>query len=66
MLRINEAPAIDVHVVQSVEPPGGMGGVRDFGHRSGSRQRDLCGHWQTAAHDAGRQRRLKELNPTGK
>jgi isoquinoline 1-oxidoreductase beta subunit len=25
MLRMNEAPAIDVHIVQSVEPPGGMG-----------------------------------------
>ena len=25
MLRINEAPAIDVHVVRSTEPPGGMG-----------------------------------------
>ena len=25
ILRINEAPAIEVHVVQSAEPPGGMG-----------------------------------------
>ncbi len=25
MLRINEAPAIEVHIVPSVEPPGGMG-----------------------------------------
>ena len=25
MLRINEAPAIDVHIVKSSEPPGGMG-----------------------------------------
>jgi isoquinoline 1-oxidoreductase beta subunit len=25
MLRMNEAPAIDVHIVQSTEPPGGMG-----------------------------------------
>jgi len=25
MLRMNEAPAIEVHVVQSSEPPGGMG-----------------------------------------
>jgi isoquinoline 1-oxidoreductase beta subunit len=25
MLRINEAPAIEVHVVESTEPPGGMG-----------------------------------------
>jgi isoquinoline 1-oxidoreductase beta subunit len=25
MLRINEAPDIEVHIVQSFEPPGGMG-----------------------------------------
>jgi isoquinoline 1-oxidoreductase subunit beta len=25
MLRINEAPAIEVHIVQNTEPPGGMG-----------------------------------------
>ena len=25
MLRINEAPAIEVHIVQNAEPPGGMG-----------------------------------------
>jgi isoquinoline 1-oxidoreductase beta subunit len=25
MLRINEAPAIEVHIVQNFEPPGGMG-----------------------------------------
>jgi isoquinoline 1-oxidoreductase beta subunit len=25
MLRMNEAPAIDVYIVQSFEPPGGMG-----------------------------------------
>jgi isoquinoline 1-oxidoreductase beta subunit len=25
VLRINEAPAVEVHIVQSSEPPGGMG-----------------------------------------
>jgi isoquinoline 1-oxidoreductase beta subunit len=25
ILRMNEAPAIEVHIVQSFEPPGGMG-----------------------------------------
>jgi isoquinoline 1-oxidoreductase subunit beta len=25
MLRINEAPAIEVHIVQSSKPPGGVG-----------------------------------------
>jgi isoquinoline 1-oxidoreductase beta subunit len=24
-LRINEAPAVEVHIVESAEPPGGMG-----------------------------------------
>jgi isoquinoline 1-oxidoreductase beta subunit len=25
ILRMNEAPAVEVHIVQSLEPPGGMG-----------------------------------------
>jgi isoquinoline 1-oxidoreductase beta subunit len=25
MLRMNEAPAIDVHIIESPEPPGGIG-----------------------------------------
>ena len=25
MLRINEAPAVEVHIIQNFEPPGGMG-----------------------------------------
>ena len=25
MLRMNEAPAVDVYIVQNLEPPGGMG-----------------------------------------
>ena len=25
ILRMNEAPAVEVHIVQSAEPPGGMG-----------------------------------------
>ena len=25
MLRMNEAPSVEVHIVQSQEPPGGMG-----------------------------------------
>jgi len=27
VLRINEAPAIEVHIVKSTEPPGGMGEI---------------------------------------
>ncbi len=39
MLRINEAPAIEVHIVQSSEPPGGMGepGPRRSSPRSPTR-----------------------------
>jgi isoquinoline 1-oxidoreductase beta subunit len=25
MLRMNEAPEIEIHIIQSFEPPGGMG-----------------------------------------
>jgi isoquinoline 1-oxidoreductase subunit beta len=39
MLRIDEAPAIEVHIVQNFEPPGGMG----LGGRLCRRQRDLRG-----------------------
>jgi isoquinoline 1-oxidoreductase beta subunit len=66
MLRINEAPAIDVHVVQSVEPPGGMGEcgtsaivpavANAIFAATGKRLRTMP--VDSAA--------LKELNPTGK
>jgi isoquinoline 1-oxidoreductase beta subunit len=57
ILRMDQAPAIDVHIVQNFEPPGGRG--RDFGHRSGSRQRDLCGDRQAPAQDASRRHRIE-------
>jgi isoquinoline 1-oxidoreductase beta subunit len=66
MLRINEAPAIDVHIVQSVEPPGGMGEcgtsaivpavANAIFAATGKRLRTMP--VDSAA--------LKELNPTGK
>jgi hypothetical protein len=37
MLRTHEAPAIEVHIVQNFEPPGGMGECRDFGCRARNR-----------------------------
>ena len=49
MLRMNEAPAIEVHIVQSSEPPGGMGEAGNVGDRPRGRQRDLCGDWQALA-----------------
>ena len=60
MLRMNEAPAIEVHIVQSSEPPGGMGEARDLGDRARGRQRDLCGNRQAPAKDAGRRKLLKQ------
>jgi len=50
MLRINEMPRVEVHIVKSNEAPSGSGG-------SGGGQRHLRAHWQTHpphAHRAGR------------
>ena len=55
MLRMNEAPAIEVHIVKSAEPPGGMGETGHVGDRAGDRQRHLRRHRQAPAQDAGRQ-----------
>ena len=62
MLRMNEAPAIEVHIVKSPEPPGGMGEAGTSADRARRRQRDLCGDRQAAAKDAGRQRRVETSN----
>ena len=59
ILRMNEAPAIEVHIVQSSEPPGGMGEAGTSADRAGGRQRDLCGDRQAPAQDAGRCRRAE-------
>jgi isoquinoline 1-oxidoreductase beta subunit len=66
MLRINEAPAIEVHIVQSSEPPGGMGEcgtsaivpavANAIFAATGKRLRKM-------PIDGGA---LKEVNPTGK
>jgi isoquinoline 1-oxidoreductase beta subunit len=53
-LRMNEAPVIEVHIVKSREPPGGMGETGTSA-RSRHRQCDLRGHRQAPAQDAGRQ-----------
>ena len=45
VLRINEAPAIEVPIIQSAGPSGGWR-AWDFGHRSHSDHRDLCGNRQ--------------------
>jgi isoquinoline 1-oxidoreductase beta subunit len=47
MLRMNEVPAIEGYIIQSSEPPGGMGEAG--GHRSNGDQRDLCRNWQALA-----------------
>ena len=41
------------------EAAGRDGRVRDFSHRPGSRQRDLCGNRQAAAQDARRHRNIE-------
>ena len=57
MLRMNEAPAVEVHIVQNAEPPGGMGEAGTSADRSRGRQCDLRGDRQAPAQDADRQRR---------
>ncbi len=59
MLRINEAPAIEVHIVQSTGAAGRHGRGRNLGHRSRGHQRDLCRDRQAAAQAAGRHRGLE-------
>ena len=56
MLRINEAPAIEVHIVAELRAAGRHGRGRDLGHRSRGRQRDLRRDRQAPAQDAGRPR----------
>ena len=55
MLRMNEAPAVEVHIVASSEPPGGMG-ESGTSLRSGGHQRDLRRYRQAFAQVAGRHR----------
>ena len=54
ILRMNEAPAVEVHIVQSSEPPGGMGEAGTSAIVPAVDQRDLCGNRQAPAQDAGR------------
>ena len=58
MLRINEAPAIEVHIVESSEPPGGMGEPGTSAVARG-RQRDFRRDWQAVAKAAGRRERAE-------
>jgi hypothetical protein len=57
MLRMNEAPAVEVHIVPSSEPPGGMGEAGTSTIRR--RQCDLWRDRQAAAEDAGRSHRAE-------
>jgi isoquinoline 1-oxidoreductase beta subunit len=61
VLRIDEVPAIEVHIVRSAEPPGGHGRDRDVGDRSRHRQCDLCRDRQASAQDAGRYGGVEEV-----
>ena len=54
MLRMNEAPAIEVHIVKSAEPPGGMGETGTSAIVPAIANADLCRHRQAPAQDAGR------------
>ena len=65
MLRMNEAPAIEVHIVQSSEPPGGMGEAGTSAIVPAVDQRDLCGNRQAPAKAAGRHRRVEAAGVNG-
>jgi hypothetical protein len=53
VLRINEAPAIDVHIVESSEPHGWHGRDRDLSNRSRRLQCGVRRDRQASAQDAG-------------
>ena len=52
LLRMNEAPSIDVHIVESFEPPGGMGEAGTSRDRPGNRKCNLRRHGEAASKDA--------------
>ncbi len=54
MLRIDEAPAIEVYIVPSTEPPGGMGEPGTFRDRPRGHQHDFHGDRQAHTQAAGR------------
>ena len=64
MLRMNEAPTIEVHIVKSSEPPGGMGEPGTSAILTGNHQRDFCGDRQAVAKAAHRPRRVEKLGVT--
>ena len=64
MLRMNEAPAIEVHIVQKLRAAGRDGRSRDLGDRAGGHQRDLCGNRQALAKDARRPRSIEAARVT--
>ena len=57
MLRIDEVPPIEVHVVKSTEDPGGIGETGCHRRPAGAAQRDLCRDRRRTAPAADRSRR---------
>ena len=57
MLRIDQAPKIEVHVIKSGEPPGGIGETGVDRRTAGAAQRDLCRDRRRLAAAADRSRR---------
>ena len=52
MLRIDEAPEVEVYIVQSSGTAGRNGRGGDISHCSSGCQCDLCSNWQAASKDA--------------
>ena len=59
MLRIDEAPKIEVYIVESTEAPGGMGEPGTSAHRARGGKRRLCRNGQAAAQAADRRSRVE-------
>ena len=57
MLRIDQVPNIEVHVIKSGEDPGGIGETGMHGRPAGAAQRDLCRDRRRLAPAADRPRR---------
>jgi isoquinoline 1-oxidoreductase beta subunit len=53
ILRMNEAPSIDVHIVHSMEPPGGLGEAGTSATAPRSHQRHFCSDGKTFAQATG-------------
>jgi hypothetical protein len=63
---MNQAPAVEVHIVQSRKSPGGMGEARTSAIVPAVANAIFCRNWHTPAQDANRHHRVEAAGVTGK